>query len=256
MFAYHPVGVYPLISSWFRCLIFLLIGVIYWHFLDTILGHTPFHFELFALQVIDGFSASCPDPFSFRRLSYIMSGSPIVKDRVYVENKSTMKMILNCWDLSDWVRFLKKKTKQDKDITNCISVVYTETKIELLGPIWLGAVCDKNQTTQRRDWLYMCRLWWKWNWTIKLIKLGVIYYENQKGQWHERSYMYGLHRKRHRVVMIDQTGCSLWWKPDKIRTWLIIQVWSCWKQNWILGTYLTRCNLWRKPNNTITWPIV
>ena len=150
----------------------------------------------------------------------------------------------------------KKKTKQDKDITNCISVVYIETKIELLGPIWLGAVCDKNQTTQQRDWLYMCRLWWKWNWTIKLIKLGVIYYENQKGQWHERSYMYGLHRKRHRVVVIDQTGCSLWWKPDKIRTWLIIQVWSCWKQNWILGTYLTRCNLWRKPNNTITWPIV
>ena len=95
-------GAYPLLSSWFRCLIFLIIRVIYWNFLDAILGHTPSSFELFAPQVhrwlssivsespifstalrhrvwisfiFDGSPTSCLDPLSFRRLSSIVPGS-------------------------------------------------------------------------------------------------------------------------------------------------------------------------------------
>ena len=32
------------------------------------------------------------------------------------------------------------KTRQDNDVIDCIGVVYTETEIELSGPIWLRAV--------------------------------------------------------------------------------------------------------------------
>lgn len=33
------------------------------------------------------------------------------------------------------------KTRQDKDVTDCIGMVYAETKTELLGPIEQGMVC-------------------------------------------------------------------------------------------------------------------
>ena len=36
------------------------------------------------------------------------------------------------------------KTKEDNDVTNCIGVVYAESKIELLWPIRPGAICDEN----------------------------------------------------------------------------------------------------------------
>ena len=36
------------------------------------------------------------------------------------------------------------KTIQDNDMTNCIGVVYTKTKIELLRPIELGEICYQN----------------------------------------------------------------------------------------------------------------
>ena len=91
MFAYRPARAYPLFSSWFRCLIFLLIQVIYWHFLDAILGHTPSSFWVVcspsssaALQhrvripyIFDGSSALCPDPLYFQWLSGIVFRSPI-----------------------------------------------------------------------------------------------------------------------------------------------------------------------------------
>ena len=38
------------------------------------------------------------------------------------------------------------KTRWDNDMTDYISLVYTEIEIELLAPIWSGAVCDENQT--------------------------------------------------------------------------------------------------------------
>ena len=104
MFTYCLAGAYPLISSWFRRLIFLLIRVIYWHFLDAILGFTHSPFELFAPQVhrrlfdivygssiisvalrhhdripylFDDSSTSCPNLLSLRQLSGIVSKSLI-----------------------------------------------------------------------------------------------------------------------------------------------------------------------------------
>ena len=34
------------------------------------------------------------------------------------------------------------KTTQDNDVTNHIGLVYAEIETKLLGPIWLGVVCD------------------------------------------------------------------------------------------------------------------
>ena len=97
MFAYRPVRAYPLLSFSFRCLIFLLIWVIYWHFLDAILGHTPSPFELFtpkvhwrlsgivfgSLYLFGDSPTSCSDPLSFSvalrhraRILYLFGGSP------------------------------------------------------------------------------------------------------------------------------------------------------------------------------------
>ena len=74
-------------------------------------------------------------------------------------------MELNYHDQSKRVWFVKK-TSQDNIVIDCIGLVYTETKIELSGPIWSGAVCDKNQTGQWRDCLYKYDLHKKLYWTI------------------------------------------------------------------------------------------
>lgn len=37
------------------------------------------------------------------------------------------------------------KTRQNNDVTDCIGVVYAETKTKLLGPIKPGAICYDNQ---------------------------------------------------------------------------------------------------------------
>ena len=62
------------------------------------------------------------------------------------------KQKLNCWDLFDQVQSMIE-TRQDNDMTNCTSAVYSDNKIELLWPIKLSAICDKNQTGQRHDQL-------------------------------------------------------------------------------------------------------
>ena len=36
------------------------------------------------------------------------------------------------------------KTKHDNDVTDHIDLVYAETKIEMLGPIWPSTICDEN----------------------------------------------------------------------------------------------------------------
>ena len=46
-------------------------------------------------------------------------------------------------DLLDRVRSVMK-TWQDIDVINRIGLVPAEKKTELLGPIWLGVVCDEN----------------------------------------------------------------------------------------------------------------
>ena len=68
-----------------------------------------------------------------------------------------LKNILNYWDLSNHVQFITK-TRQEKDMTNCIYVVYDEIETELLGPIELGMVCYQNKTRQQHVQLYRCSL--------------------------------------------------------------------------------------------------
>ena len=37
------------------------------------------------------------------------------------------------------------KTRQDNNVTNHMSLVYAEIKIEILRPIWPGVIYDENQ---------------------------------------------------------------------------------------------------------------
>ena len=55
------------------------------------------------------------------------------------------------------------KTRQDNNIINRISLVYSDIEIELSGPIWLGAVCDEYQAGQQFDRSYKYGLHRKWN---------------------------------------------------------------------------------------------
>ena len=57
------------------------------------------------------------------------------------------KTKLSFLDLLDWVRFVIK-TIQENNVINHTSLVYIETKTELLRPIKLGMVCYKNQIGQ------------------------------------------------------------------------------------------------------------
>ena len=56
-----------------------------------------------------------------------------------------MKIILNCRDRPNWVRYVIK-IRYDNDIIDHISLVYAKMEIELLGPIWSGGVYDESQT--------------------------------------------------------------------------------------------------------------
>lgn len=54
-----------------------------------------------------------------------------------------LKMTLSIHDQSDRVQSVMK-TRHDNDVIDCIGQVYAKTKIRLLGPIWLGTVCDES----------------------------------------------------------------------------------------------------------------
>lgn len=64
--------------------------------------------------------------------------------------RSMPKTKLSFLDLLDRV-WSVIKTIQDNDMTNHISLVYIETKIELLRPIELSVGCYKNEIGQRHD---------------------------------------------------------------------------------------------------------
>ena len=148
------------------------------------------------------------------------------------------------------------KTRQDKEVNNCIGVVCVKTEIELTRPIWSCVVYDK----KKRQWcerLYRCGLHRNRNWIIgaywigcgmlpkldttttwpivkcvfhkknetKLlwsIKLGVICDENQKEQRCDWSYKCCLCQKQNWAIVKDQIGFYLWQKPNMIMIWLII----------------------------------
>ena len=82
------------------------------------------------------------------------------------------------------------ETRQDNDMIDYTDAIYAQNEIELLGPIWSGAVYDENQIRLRCDQSYRCGLHLKWNW----------------------------------VVMTDWTEFHLWWKLDKTTIWAIVQV--------------------------------
>ena len=174
-------------------------------------------------------------------------------------------MKLSCHVRSNWERSMMK-TRQDNDMTDCISLVYAETKTKLSGPIRLGEVCDnklswligsdvvynQNQIGQRCDWWYKCELQWKWN---SIVVIDQIRY----GLWWKLDrtttrpmYMLGLHWNQNWTIEIYLTGCGLWWKPDRITTWLIIQVLSTPKMimnshdQWDLVQFVTKI---REDNN-------
>lgn len=84
------------------------------------------------------------------------------------------KLKLNCNDPSNQVPS-GIKTKQDNNVIDCVSLVYDETKIELLGPIWLSAICDEprqnNDVTNHIGVVYVenkTKLLW-------LIRPGAVY---------------------------------------------------------------------------------
>lgn len=52
-------------------------------------------------------------------------------------------MKLTCRDQLDRAQFVTK-TKQDNNMIDHIGLIYTETEIKLLGPIWSGAIYFEN----------------------------------------------------------------------------------------------------------------
>ena len=46
------------------------------------------------------------------------------------------------------------KIRQDNNMIDCINLVYAKIKIELLGPIWSGAVSNEYQIAQWCDRSY------------------------------------------------------------------------------------------------------
>ena len=98
------------------------------------------------------------------------------------------------------------KTRQDNNMINCISMVYVEDETKLSSP----------------------------------IEPSEIYDENHKGQWNEWPYKCGVCRKQYWAVMANRTGCQLWRKLDRTRTWLMV-----WMQS-IPKMKKARCQLWRK----------
>lgn len=53
------------------------------------------------------------------------------------------KTLLNCRDISEWVRSMTK-TRYENDVIDCIGVVNAKTEIELLKPFEPGAICYLN----------------------------------------------------------------------------------------------------------------
>ena len=51
-----------------------------------------------------------------------------------------------------------EETRQDNDVIDCTSVLYVENKTVWLWPIELGAFCHENQAGQQHDRLYRCGL--------------------------------------------------------------------------------------------------
>lgn len=79
-------------------------------------------------------------------------------------------------------------------MTNHIGLVYSKTKKELWGPIWLGMVYVENQTRQKLDRLYKYGAKNETKLSL-MIRSSVVCDKNQTGQQRDWSYRCGLHQK-------------------------------------------------------------
>ena len=64
----------------------------------------------------------------------------------------------NSTSMTNRIGYVVMKTGKDNNMTEHIGLAYTKTKTELLGIIWPGVVYDENQKGQWRDWSYRCAL--------------------------------------------------------------------------------------------------
>ena len=128
-------------------------------------------------------------------------------------------------------------------MTNFIGVVYVKTEIELLGPIWLGAVYEKNQTghdvTDCIGVVYA-------ETEIELsrpIELHVICYENQIVRQDQSYFTVHLKNKTKLSwpigpgVIYDEN--KTWQRRDQLYKSGLLQ-----NQNWTIGTHMIEYSLW------------
>ena len=141
-------------------------------------------------------------------------------------------------------------------MVDLIGAFYIEIDTKLSWSIELGAICDENHTKQWRDRSYKCSICFhdtKWSWSIAS---SADIDENQIGQLivqmrftpktklnsHDQSdQLQSMTKTSKDNNMIEHIGLvytetkifgnylngrSLWWKPEKTKTWSILQVHS------------------------------
>ena len=116
------------------------------------------------------------------------------------------------------------KTKMYNDMTNHTSAIYTENDNELSQLIVLGAICDENQTEQWHDQSIGPVYGKIKTELLRSIWSGAVWDENYIGQRRDQSYKCDLRKKWKSAVLTDQITHYLWRKPNRIMTWLIVQV--------------------------------
>ena len=84
------------------------------------------------------------------------------------------------------------KTRQYNDVTDRTGPLYTKIETKLLWP----------------------------------IRRGIVYGEDQIGQWHDWFYRCDLCRNQNWIIMTDKTKCDQSRKPDRITMWLMVNMWS------------------------------
>lgn len=152
------------------------------------------------------------------------------KTWLVIQVQSTLKSQLNYHDRSDGMRSIKK-SKQNNDVIDLISVISIEYKNEMSRLIRQCQFYDEEETGQWRDRSNVndrtCLLNTENETELSYpIQQGIIYNKDQTGQRCDWSYKCDLHGKWNWVVMIDPTSCCLWQEPNMTRLWLIIQIQS------------------------------
>ena len=99
------------------------------------------------------------------------------------------------------------KMRQDYNMTNHTSEIYAKNGIELSWSIGQSMVYNKIGT----------ELSWP-------IEQDVVYHKKMTGQQCDWSYRCDLCKIQYKTVKTNRLMCSLWWRWDRITTWLLIHV--------------------------------